>query len=147
MPIHEQVSAQIVFLIGTGRWAPGTDLPSVRALSQRLGVHRNTITQAYDDLILKLLVEKRAGKRLAIRGGERKSVPQNRNLDDVLNSTIREAGRLGFSLQQLHNRLRDRLFAENLDVVGSTPAEFAAYLKAEIPKWAKVVKASGARVD
>jgi DNA-binding transcriptional regulator YhcF (GntR family) len=115
VPIHEQVSAQIVFLIGTGRWAPGTDLPSVRALSQRLGVHRNTITQAYDDLILKLLVEKRAGARLRIRGGDRKSVPQSQDLDDVLNSMIREAGRLGFSLQQLHNRLRDRLFAAPAD--------------------------------
>ena len=31
------------------------------------------------------------------------------------------------------------------DVVGSTPEEFAAYIKSEIVKWAKVVKASGAK--
>ena len=43
--------------------------------------------------------------------------------------------------------VRERLAAENLDIVGSTPAEFAAFVKAEIPRWAKVVKASGARVD
>jgi hypothetical protein len=33
------------------------------------------------------------------------------------------------------------------DVVGSTPAEFAAFQKADTAKWAKVVKASGAKID
>ena len=28
-----------------------------------------------------------------------------------------------------------------------TPAEFAAFIAAEMPKWAEVVKLSGARVD
>ena len=38
---------------------------------------------------------------------------------------------------------------ENLgvDIAGSTPEEFAAYIKAEIPKWTAIVKASGATLD
>ena len=66
VPLHEQVSAQLVFLIGPAD-SPGASLPSVRALSQRLHVHRNTISRAYHDLILNKLVEKGAGRRLAIR--------------------------------------------------------------------------------
>ena len=31
--------------------------------------------------------------------------------------------------------------------VGSTPEEFAAFLRAEIEKWSRVVKASGARPE
>jgi tripartite-type tricarboxylate transporter receptor subunit TctC len=31
--------------------------------------------------------------------------------------------------------------------VGSTPEQFAAYVKAEAAKYAKLVKASGAKVD
>jgi tripartite-type tricarboxylate transporter receptor subunit TctC len=34
-----------------------------------------------------------------------------------------------------------------IDIVGSSPTEFAAYIKAEIPKWSAVVKAAGARLD
>jgi tripartite-type tricarboxylate transporter receptor subunit TctC len=34
-----------------------------------------------------------------------------------------------------------------VDIVGNSPAEFAAYIKTEIPKWTAVVKASGAHVD
>ena len=34
-----------------------------------------------------------------------------------------------------------------VDIVGGTPEEFAAYIKAEIPKWTAIVKASGAKLD
>jgi tripartite-type tricarboxylate transporter receptor subunit TctC len=34
-----------------------------------------------------------------------------------------------------------------VDMVGSSPAEFTAYIKSEIPKWSAVVKAAGARLD
>ena len=34
-----------------------------------------------------------------------------------------------------------------IDLVNSTPEELRAYIKSEIPKWAKVVKASGAKVE
>jgi tripartite-type tricarboxylate transporter receptor subunit TctC len=34
-----------------------------------------------------------------------------------------------------------------VDIVGNAPKEFEAYIKAEIPKWAAIVKASGATLD
>jgi tripartite-type tricarboxylate transporter receptor subunit TctC len=39
--------------------------------------------------------------------------------------------------------VRDRLVADGADPVGSTPEEFAAFMRAETVKWAKVVKAIG----
>jgi tripartite-type tricarboxylate transporter receptor subunit TctC len=40
-----------------------------------------------------------------------------------------------------------RLAKEGSIALGGTPDDFAAYLKAEIAKWSRVVKLSGARVD
>jgi tripartite-type tricarboxylate transporter receptor subunit TctC len=42
---------------------------------------------------------------------------------------------------------RKRLFELGMDPVGSTPEELATYQRAEIAKWTKVVKDSGAKAD
>jgi tripartite-type tricarboxylate transporter receptor subunit TctC len=42
---------------------------------------------------------------------------------------------------------RAKLAAQGMDVLDSTPAEFAAYIKSEIELWGKVVRASGAKAQ
>jgi tripartite-type tricarboxylate transporter receptor subunit TctC len=42
---------------------------------------------------------------------------------------------------------RKALIGLGVDVVGSSPQEFAAYIKTEIPKWRAVVQAAGAKLD
>jgi tripartite-type tricarboxylate transporter receptor subunit TctC len=43
--------------------------------------------------------------------------------------------------------LRKKLGDEGADPAGGTPEQFAALIKDEIPRWGKVVKESGARID
>jgi tripartite-type tricarboxylate transporter receptor subunit TctC len=43
--------------------------------------------------------------------------------------------------------VQDRLAAQGVELVGSTPAEFAQFIRSEIPKWARAARISGARVD
>jgi tripartite-type tricarboxylate transporter receptor subunit TctC len=43
--------------------------------------------------------------------------------------------------------VKERLFAQGFEVVGNTRSQFAAFIKSEIAKWAKVVKEAQIRVD
>ena len=43
--------------------------------------------------------------------------------------------------------LKTRLHGEGAEATGNTPQQYAAFIRAEIAKWAKAVRESGARVD
>ena len=45
------------------------------------------------------------------------------------------------------NNVRERMSNQGIELVADTPQEFARFIRAELPKWARAVKASGARVD
>ena len=42
---------------------------------------------------------------------------------------------------------RERFAAEGFEAAGDTPAQFAAYIKSEQVKWAKVIKNAGIKAD
>jgi tripartite-type tricarboxylate transporter receptor subunit TctC len=56
----------------------------------------------------------------------------------VIDKVHRETARV-LALPDMHRRLAEL----GLDLIGNTPAEFAAVIKAEIPQWAAVIKGAG----
>jgi GntR family transcriptional regulator len=109
VPIRDQLAAQLVYLIGSGQLRAGEVLPSVRALANRLNVHRNTISEAYRDSTLAVLVERGRGKPLRVREGRRPDSIARSDLDALVDATVLTARKRGYTLQQVHERLRDRL--------------------------------------
>ncbi|WP_456749190.1 GntR family transcriptional regulator [Bradyrhizobium sp. USDA 4341] len=59
--LQNQVFKQIHGLIVSGRLKPGARLPGTRALSEQLGVSRNTIILAYETLTSEGYLESREG--------------------------------------------------------------------------------------
>jgi GntR family transcriptional regulator len=113
VPIRRQLTEQIIFLIATERLADGALMPSVRELARRLKVHHNTVSEAYQDLVHRKWLERRRGSRLAVLA--REAEDSEATLDDLINRTITRAREKGFSLQQLRERVRERLLAQAPD--------------------------------
>src|SRR5215813_9563457 len=60
-PLHHQVYRELVQLILSGRLRPGARLPSSRMLADELGVARNTVLLALEQLLSEGYVEARRG--------------------------------------------------------------------------------------
>lgn len=61
LPQFAQLADGIAEAIRTGRLAPGAALPGTRAVAAALGVNRNTVVAAYDELVAQGLVAARGG--------------------------------------------------------------------------------------
>jgi tripartite-type tricarboxylate transporter receptor subunit TctC len=46
-----------------------------------------------------------------------------------------------------HPEVRTKLALQGADILGGTTAEYAAYLRSEMPRWAKAIKDSGAKAE
>jgi GntR family transcriptional regulator len=133
--LHEQLAGQIVFAIATGQIRQDEQLPSVRALARRIGIHHNTVSKAYQDLVGRGWLRRQRGARLAVGSGENCQLKSADNgLDDIINSAIDRARSAGYSLQALQERVVRRLFDERPDhvlVVEQEP-ELRSILKSEV---------------
>ena len=68
-PLHRQLEAEIRSRIASGRWRPGTSLPSEASLSAEFGVSRGTVRQALMGLRDEGLLFGGRGRRPIVRSG------------------------------------------------------------------------------
>ena len=43
--------------------------------------------------------------------------------------------------------VRDKLQAQGAEILGSTPEQYGAYIRAEVERWGLVIKSSGVQFD
>jgi DNA-binding transcriptional regulator YhcF (GntR family) len=96
-PAYRQVAAQVRALIVEGALSPGDSLPAVRRLAIDLGVHFNTVAEAYRQLAEEGLLEVSHGRaaRVAARragGPDRSAARQLRTRLRHLVAEMRASG-------------------------------------------------------
>ena len=60
-PVYRQIAGQLGNAIARGDWVPGERLPAIRTLAAELGLHRDTVALAYEQLAHAGWVEARVG--------------------------------------------------------------------------------------
>lgn len=89
VPIYEQIVSQVIFAIAADGLPPGTLIPSVRELAQRLLVHPNTVARAFQELERRGVVAARRGVGMEITPEARKLCRDERQ--DIVRTQIRDA--------------------------------------------------------
>ena len=116
VPAYRQIVDAIRLLLVEGQISPGTDLPSVRRLAIDLGVHFNTVGEAYRELAQEGWLDLRHGRgaRVVERGTPATVAPERfeefrtqlRNLIAQMRSEGVPAQRIAAELRSLSEVLR-----------------------------------------
>lgn len=99
-PIYRQVVEQVERLVASGRLAPGTALPSVRAVADAHAVNPMTISKAYSLLEAKGLLERRRGVGMQVAEGVSpapRAADRLALLQPALDGAARQALQLGIT--------------------------------------------------
>jgi len=97
IPPYEQIVAQVIFAIASGRLETGTLLPSVRELGPRVLVHPNTVAKAYQELERLGVIVARRGKGMEVTPEahalcqERRSGIIRQHIRDALHEAVTSA--------------------------------------------------------
>ena len=75
-PVYIQIANGIKLQIQRGEFTDGATLPSERALSKILGVHRNTVAKAYGLLVSEAYIESRQGVGHVVALGGHRQGPE-----------------------------------------------------------------------
>ena len=89
IPVYRRLADEIKAEILSGKRAPGSSLPSERSMAQILGVHRNTVAKAYNELKAEELIDSRQGVGYLVHAAD----PQTQKNEDQRKSSKKEVKR------------------------------------------------------
>ena len=108
LPVWIQLRNRLIYLIKTGYYRPGEQLPSVRSLAADLSINYNTVSKAYVDLEHSGYVTSVRGRGVFVRETlESLHDEMSSAVDTVLEDAIRRCLSMGMSLDEVQLRMID----------------------------------------
>jgi GntR family transcriptional regulator len=105
-PMYQQVVERIKFLISTGDWKPGQEIPSIRALAAAISVSVITVQRAYHELENEGVIVSRHGRGTFVAESTNLGAAlREQELDRYLAAAADLADRLDLSAKELERRL------------------------------------------
>jgi GntR family transcriptional regulator len=107
LPIWVQLRNRIAYLIRTGHFGPGEQLPSVRSLSTSAKINYNTVTKAYKDLEQSSLIVSIRGRGMYV---QRSIAPAQESaeaaIDIVVEDCVRQYRSTGMTFEDARMRMQ-----------------------------------------
>ena len=132
IPVSTQLFDQLSFAITSRRYPAGAQLPSIRQLAQRTGLHRNTVSKVYQQLKQVGLVETRGGSGVYVKAlpSTLGQTPLQKSLQTMIEQLVNQ----GFSLVQIREA-----FVQEIDWRSQCAAELLVVSGQEDPGVAQIM--------
>lgn len=105
LPIWAQLRNRIAFLIRTGVFKAGEQLPSVRSLAADAQINYNTVTKAYRDLELGGLIVSVRGRGMYVQKNVSPDESEESAIDALLESCIKQYRAKGLTYKDVRERM------------------------------------------
>lgn len=111
LPVWIQLKNRFIYMMGTGEYAVGDRLPTVRALAVELDISYNTVNRAYMDLEREGYVTTRRGRGtfVAERHSVGAAVASDNSVELLVDDMIGACAAAGLSDEDIVGLVEDRL--------------------------------------
>lgn len=110
-PIYRQVADQVRRAVSTRSLKEGDQMPSVRALAERLVINPNTVARAYAELVRDGILDSQAGRGFFVARKRRvfSDAERTRRFELALEAFVSESLFLDFTEKEIVENVRDRI--------------------------------------
>lgn len=103
IPVYEQIEEQVIWLINSGVYEPGSKLPSLRTLSSELKLNINTVKRAFQELEAKGIVYSAQGKGVFVSQINKANETLKAEAIENLRTTVRSARAKGVTQREIQS--------------------------------------------